>query len=252
MPIPFSRKAVRRGCKKAQITNNPQILQRIAVENRHQHQSGLIVSLSISVLLICSLVGQSQAQMATHLFDLQMNSGTIAEQPWPCVSFVGMRLWDSQVHWRDINTAPGIYDWSLLDLWLADAQLHNIDVLYTFGEVPGWASSDPNDGHCSGGSGACDPPNDLNADGSGTDQHWKDFVSAIVSYSKNSNTGHIRSWELWDEGLGNPLRWTGTIAQLIRMAHDATAIIKEADSSAVVLNPSFGPELRNSRDLLDQ
>jgi hypothetical protein len=36
------------------------------------------------------------------------------------------------------------------------------------------------------------------------------------------------------------------------MAHDATAIIKAADSSALVLNPSFGPELRNSRDLLDQ
>lgn len=251
MPKPFPRKAVRPGCKKTQKAHNLQILQRTAPEYQ-QHSSRIFYFSIILVLSLCSLVGQSWAQKAEELFDLQMNSGTIAEQPWPCVPFVGMRLWDSQVHWRDINTAPGIYDWSLLELWLADAQLYHADVLYTFGEVPGWASSDPSDGSCSGGLGACDPPDDLNADGSGSDQHWKDFVNAIVSYNKNSNTGHIRSWELWDEGLGNPLRWTGTIAQLIRMAHDATTIIKTADPSALILNPSFGPELRNSRDMLDQ
>lgn len=249
MSKPFPREAVRLRCQ-VEI-ENLQILRRIAVECRKRPDRVIFPSV-IFIVFICSLAGQSLAQASQGLFSLQMNSGTIAQQPWPCVSFGGMRLWDSQVHWRDINTGPGVYDWTLLEEWLADAQLHNVNVLYTFGEVPSWASSDPGDSSCHGGLGACDPPNDLNPDGSGSDQHWKDFVGALVSYNQNSRTGHIKYWELWDEGLGNPLRWTGTIAQLIRMARDATAIIKSADPSALILNASFGPELRNSRDLLAQ
>jgi len=234
-----------------EIADNLQSTHRTAIEYP-EYCERFMFSVAIFLLLICSLVGHTQGQASPEFFSLQMNSGTISHQPWPCDSFGGMRLWDSQVHWRDINTADGVFDWSLMEAWLAAAQLNNVNVLYTFGEVPGWASSNPHDPNCSGGLGACDPPNDLNADGSGSDQHWKDFVGALVSYNQNSTTGHIQYWELWDEALGNPRRWTGTIVQLIRMASDATAIIKAADSSALVLNPTFGPQLRISRDLLDQ
>ena len=184
------------------------------------------------------------------LFGMQMNGGTISAQPWPTASFGGIRLWDSAAHWRDINTADGVYDWTNLDKWLACAQTKNVEVLYTFGEVPGWASSDPGDYSCSGGPGACDPPDDLNADGTGADQHWKDFVAAIVTHSQNSQTAHISAWEMWDEGLGNPHRWKGTLAQLLRMARDASNIIKTADKSALVLTPTFAPLLKPSREQL--
>jgi len=182
---------------------------------------------------------------------MQMNSGTISQQPWPSVPFGAQRLWDSGVSWQDINTADGLYDWNLLDRWLSDAQGHNVDLLYTFGETPAWASSSPNDSSCAAGAGTCDPPNDLNADGTGSNQHWKDFVSALVSHNQQSSTSHIQYWEIWNEALGNPLRWTGTIPQLIRMAQDAAAIIKQADPSALVLTPTFGPQLPTSRTLLD-
>ena len=182
---------------------------------------------------------------------MQMNSGTISRQPWPSVPFGAQRLWDSGVSWQDINPADGVYNWTLLDEWLTDAQTHNVDILYTFGETPAWASSSPNDSSCAAGAGSCDPPNDLNTDGTGSNQHWKDFVSALVSHSQQSSTGHIQYWEIWNEALGNPLRWTGTISQLLRMAQDASAIIKQADPSAVVLTPTFGPQLKTSRTLLD-
>jgi hypothetical protein len=182
---------------------------------------------------------------------MQMNSGTIARQPWPSAPFGAQRLWDSGVSWQDINTADGAYDWTLLDKWLSEARVHNVDILYTFGETPTWASSDPNDSSCAANAGSCDAPNDLNADGTGSNQHWKDFVSALVSHNQQSSTGHIQYWEIWNEALGNPLRWTGTIPQLIRLAQDASAIIKQADSSAVVLTPTFGAELKMSRALLD-
>jgi len=204
----------------------------------------------LATFILCLSVSAQQSTPPTF-FGLQMNSGTVAQQPWPSVAFRSMRLWDGAVHWADINTANGVYDWTLLDKWLADAQSNNAKILYTFGEVPTWASSNPTDSTCAVNLGSCDPPRDLNADGSGPDQYWKDFVTALVTHNTNSTTGHITKWEIWNEGLGNPRRWTGTIAQLLRMASDASAIIKAANPTAGVLNPSFAPQLRDSRALLD-
>jgi Beta-galactosidase len=207
-------------------------------------------AITLTTFILC-LTASAQQPTLPSFFGLQMNSGTVTQQPWPSVSFRSTRLWDGAVHWADINPSNGVYDWTLLDRWLDDAQANNVRILYTFGEVPTWASSKPNDTSCAANPGSCDPPRDLNADGSGTDQVWKDFVSALVTHNKNSTTGHITKWELWNEALGNTRRWTGTIPQLIRMAQDATAIIKAANPTAGILTPSFGPQSRPSRALLE-
>ena len=188
-----------------------------------------------------------QKAASKFLFGMQMNGGVISQQPWPKANFAAIRLWDSATHWRDINTADGVYDWSNLDKWLQRAQVGCDEVLYTFGEVPSWASSNPGDYSCAGGPGACDPPDDLNADGTGSNLHWKNFVAAIVSHNQSSKTAHISAWEMWNEAFGNEHRWKGTQAQLLRMVQDARAIIKAADSSAVVLTPTFAPLLNPSR-----
>jgi hypothetical protein len=99
--------------------------------------------------------------------------------------------------------------------------------------VPTWASSRPGDGTCDYGTGECDPPDDVNANGSGTDQHWKDFVTKIATHA----AGQVKYWELWNEP-NIPARWTGTDAQLVRMAADARTIILEIDPQAVLLTPS--------------
>ena len=182
-------------------------------------------------------VDQGRAQATAEFFGLQMNEGSVLLQPWPTVSFGSTRLWNSHTHWADINTANGVYDWSVLDKWLAAAHLHNVDVLYTFGHTPQWASSHPNDVNCGGGRGLCDPPDDLNPDGSGPNQHWKDFVDALVTHNLNSPTAHIKYWEPWNEAY-QPPGWHGTVAQMLRMVQDASAIIKAADPTAIVLTPS--------------
>jgi len=158
--------------------------------------------------------------------------------PWPEVPFESMRLWDAGVGWAQINTANGIYDWTLLDEWLNDAAKFGVtDVMYTFGMTPQWASSDPNDPVCSWGPGECDPPKDLNPDGSGPDQIWQNYVAAIATHS----AGRIKYWEVWNEPK-NLFYWNGTIAQLVRMAKDARSVILGIDPQAVMLTPpSHGP-----------
>jgi polysaccharide biosynthesis protein PslG len=202
--------------------------------------SGKLNSCALLLLILFLVLGSSQPLSAQKEFGLQMNSGVVASwqhEPWPAVPFGSLRLWDASVAWYQINTADGVYDWSVLDAWLASAQTTQ-SVLYTFGNTPAWASSNPTDSSCVPAPGSCDPPNDLNADGSGSDQHWKDFVTAIVMHNHNSKTGHIDAWEVWNEPYA-PWEWTGTYAQMVRMASDATAIIKGVDPNATILSPSF-------------
>jgi polysaccharide biosynthesis protein PslG len=195
----------------------------------------------VRILILILLVKTGLAAQGQSLFGLQMNSAVVADwhpEPWPAVPFGTVRLWDASVAWYQINTGDGVYDWSVLDGWLAKAQSGRQSVLYTFGNTPRWASSHPQDSKCVPVAGSCDPPNDLNSDGSGSDQHWKDFVTAIAMHSQNSPTAHISAWEVWNEPYAS-WEWTGTYAQMIRMASDATEIIKRIDPNATILSPSF-------------
>jgi hypothetical protein len=170
-------------------------------------------------------------------FGLNVNVRATQDQPWPAVPFGSFRFWDSATGWAQINTAKDRYDWTQLDKWLTALKAHDVDdTLYTFGRVPRFASSKPNDQSCAYGPGQCDPPSDLKSDGSGSDQYWKDFVAAIATHGKNSHTVRIKYWELWNEPW-SPDFWTGSLAQLVRMASDAHEILHRIDPDAIVLSP---------------
>jgi polysaccharide biosynthesis protein PslG len=171
--------------------------------------------------------------ISANFFGMHMHDGVLGQQPWPGDSFGTMRFWDTNTGWADMNLSEGVYDWTTFDAWLVTAKDHGVtSLLYTFGKVPAWASSKPFDVTCDYGPGECDAPNDLNADGTGTDQHWKDFVRAIATHA----AGRVKYWEIWNEP--NILsRWTGTNAQLVRMAADARSIILSIDSNAILLTP---------------
>ena len=202
-----------------------------------QKDRRVFIGMVVLVLIACALPGA--AQVSPHLFNLSATGGITSQQPWPVVSFGGIRVMENGSSWGEINTAPGVYDWVALDKWLDNAYAGGQDILYTFVWVPTWASSKPADATCRMGPGTCDPPSDLKSDGTGTDQHWKDFVTALTAHNKARANGHIKYWELWNEPHNN-FSWNGTNAQLVRMVKDAYAIIKASDSNAFVLSPTLG------------
>ena len=159
--------------------------------------------------------------------------------PWPTIPFGAIRLWATETTWNDLNPANGVYDWTNLDTVLnASAQNGQTDFIYTFGVVPPWASSNPNDQSCvtnNSPAGSCDPPSDLNADGSGTDAYWQNFVTAVVNHA----AGQIHTWEIWNEP-DILIEWNGTDAQMARMAKDAYTIIHNLDPTALVTTPTPG------------
>jgi len=204
-------------------------------------------ALLTSIFFLIEMVAPAAAQVPADYFGMHANSGIALQppqwwsNPWPVVPIGSMRLWDAGVAWAEINTADGVYNWTLLDEWLGDAQKFHVgDVMYTLAETPQWASSNPNDPTCGPpgwGSGECDPPKDLNADGTGPDQIWKNWVAAIAAHS----AGRIKYWEIWNEPH-NAYYWNGTVAQLVRMAKDARSVILSFDPQAVMLTPPiYGP-----------
>jgi hypothetical protein len=158
---------------------------------------------------------------------------------WPTIPFATQRIWDSwpAVAWTDIHTGPGRFNWAQLDALVADSAQHGVDLIYTFGYVPRWASTNP-DGDCSstlanGAPGSCYAP---------TVEAWNEFVSAITARYGS----RIKYWEIWNEpNAGN--FWKGSHQQMADMAKQAAPIIKTAGGA--VLSPA--PQGTNSHQWLD-
>jgi hypothetical protein len=201
-------------------------------------------SLLLSILLLFALLCAGQTKnnstpaMAQSFFGADL-SGT---NPWPPTDsqgtkakLGGIRLWDDDVKWANIETANKVYDWSQMDKWVDDAQEEGYDILYTFGDTPKFAGKVPKDSPCVAGQGSysCSAPTDVNTDGTGTDDYFSNFVTALVSRYK----GQIAYYELWNEPDCTCF-FAGTQDQLVRMSKDAAGIIRSIDTKAKILSPS--------------
>jgi hypothetical protein len=156
--------------------------------------------------------------------------------PFPTVPFGSFRLW-SIPDWSMINGRPHQdYNWTALDRFLEHTEKHGVEVMFTVGHTPRWASSDPYDMDCAPSlrPGGCDPPKDLNRDGSGPNEYFRNFITALARHAK----GRVEDWEMWNEP-GGRRQWTGTMKQLVRMTKDMHSIVKEVDPSALIVSPAY-------------
>jgi hypothetical protein len=262
----------------------------IAVVNSMGLATGLLAGITTVLASSDSIAGSATLAVSgtqtenanAALFGLHIQLTTT---PWPTIGFTEARLWSdlSTLRWGQINTAKGIYNFSALDTFLAEFYKNGItDVVYTFGQVPKWASSDSTDTACDFATsaalyGGCDLPGDMNIEGTGTDQTYINFVTAIATHVNNPTYllthAHIRYWEPWYEVYRNNIvstynGWTlysirASYAQLVRMAEDARCTIAGTgsvngtpcnampiDTTAEIVSPSdgsnsccFGPQV---------
>ncbi|MGB8834333.1 MAG: Ig-like domain-containing protein, partial [Candidatus Sulfotelmatobacter sp.] len=205
------------------------------------------------------------------LFGLHIQS---ISTPLPTIGFNEVRLWSdvSSTRWAQINKSKGAYNFSTVDSFLAEFYGAGItDVVYTFGQVPKWASRNPSDSACDFATssslyGGCDLPTDINIDGTGTDQTFINFVTAIATHVNDPTYlmthAHIRYWEPWNEWYRNNVVNTHTwvnysvrasYAQMVRMVEDVRCTITGTgtvngipctatpiDPTAQIVSPSDG------------
>jgi len=166
--------------------------------------------------------------------------------PWPTqegIEFSSWRSVSAGIQWSKINTSEGVYDWTYFDRWTSLLEQNHQTVLYTVYSTPTWASSCPsctcNKGHAVPGS--CYPPNDLNSNGTGSDQHLKDFVAALMQHV---GPGKIQTLEVWNEP-NNPSEWGGTTQQLVSMTRDIRTTALSYDPKLKISSP---PETGDGKD----
>ena len=131
----------------------------------------------------------------TSLFG--MHDHSLSEQPVPAdVRFGSVRLWDSGVRWDQVNTAPGVYDWTTLDTAVDNARAAGAtQVMYVLGYTPNWAAKTvkppcvpPNYSNCSYyPTGSPSQPKNI--------EDWKTWVTEVATRYK----GKITEYQIWNE-----------------------------------------------------
>ncbi|MGA8212195.1 MAG: Ig-like domain-containing protein [Candidatus Sulfotelmatobacter sp.] len=145
-----------------------------------------------------------------------------------------------------IETANNVFNFASVDSILATAFVGSVYYAQAaLALTPYFATStaDYTDAtHCnyyvSGGNlttqapGQCDPPSDLNSNGTGANLYWRNWVAAFAAHVNaagySTTHAHVNVWEIWNEPDSGGFWSTkyGTYDQLIRMEQDAYCIIK--------------------------
>jgi hypothetical protein len=125
-----------------------------------------------------------------------------------------LRLWDV-AYWAFLEPADGQFNWTKMDGTIAVGNQNGVkDFIFTFGQTPRWASTNPTDPCTNGeGPGTCSPP-DLNA--------YDDFATHVVQ----RYCGKVKYYEPWNEP-NNPPFWDGNNAQMLTLAQHTYRIAKD-------------------------
>jgi hypothetical protein len=156
------------------------------------------------------------------LHDLNLTS-------WPAVSPGSVRLWDAGVTWRDIETSPGVYDFTRLDGLVHAANAHGAEVTLVLGLTP--------DFYAPPGGNQTSMPTDIG--------HWINYVRAVVTHYSPANWGGTRgiaAYQVWNEA--NVVNfWTGTPLQMAQLTKAAWNTVKGVDKGALVLSPAYASRI---------
>lgn len=149
-------------------------------------------------------------------------------------AFDGIRIWGNpKTLWRDVEPRQGVYDFTTLDQHVDLAESRGMDIMYTLGQTPIWASSRPNELGNFGYGAAAEPANM---------QDWFDYVSKVAQRYR----GRISAYEVMNEPrIGEAIKmyspgfFSGSTAQLVRMTELAAQAVHAADPRALVVCPAM-------------
>lgn len=197
-----------------------------------------------SAFLPIFLCGHLIAQTTLLGYTASSNTANNLVPPLPAFNTTVYRELGSNANWANVETSSGVYNWSHVDNTANHVIAAGVNIiLFQLWQTPTWASSNPGDTNCNatvnGFPGSCDPPSDLNSDGTGTNAHFKSYATALMTHALANWPGIKRVYELWNEPSAGQAEWTGTNAQLVRMQTDAIAIRNSIDPGGLICSSSF-------------
>ncbi len=189
---------------------------------------------SICVGASAAAAASEPAPITSQLFGLHVSD----HANWPGVPFSTIRLHDTGTSWREMQPAPGTWDFTNLDARVNRAISGRREVLMVLGQTPRWASRRPDEWSYYG-LGAAAEPADMMA--------WRAYVRTLAIRYK----GRIRKWELWNEPNVKGF-FTGSPRMMVQMAREAYIVLKRIDPKNVVVSPGMAVRTLNSPVWLDR
>lgn len=152
--------------------------------------------------------------------------------PWPGTEVGSLRLWDSGTTWRDLEIAPGRFDFRHLDRVVRTARSHRARVLLVLGQTPAFhvaAAAGPAGAVEYNGTGSTRTP-DLAA--------WRRYVRTVAG----RYAGRIGALQVWNEA-NIPGFWSGTVSDLAALTDLARSEVDRANrrhgTAMKLVSPGF-------------
>ena len=176
------------------------------------------------------------APISSEFFGVH-HQGLHADGPigWPQAPVGSVRMWDNRVNWREVETAPGVFDWTLIDAQMAKARANGASVLLVLGQTPTFHSTNPSAAG-SYGPGASAMP---------TRASWVRYVQETAR--RNIDVwGHVATFQVWNEA--NVVQyWSGTAKQMATLTAWTRAALRSVDPSARLVAPALVSRLSSQQ-----
>lgn len=190
----------------------------------------------VFALVLGAFSAPSQAQKIRPDF-FGMHDSWIRGGTTPTVKLGVVRLWDTGTSWREVETAPGVYDWTNVDAAVGTARKAGLRPLLVLGQTPQFHMADPTN-----------PPSVEGAYGPGANSMprlaaWNAYVSAAAK-----RYGTTVDYQVWNEP--NVVNyWAGTVAEMAQLTAETSRTITAAiGSAATVVAPGFPLRLEFQQD----
>jgi hypothetical protein len=200
---------------------------RISNISRRLLAAGVAVGLGLT-LLPATPASAATARVPAYFFG--MHDGDPVS--WPNAPIGAVRLWDSGVNWRQIETSPGVFDFSRLDAEVDAARGNGASVLLVLGQTPRFHATKPGK-RGTYGLGAASMP---------TLTSWKNYVFKVVHRYK----GRGVDYQVWNEANVSGY-WQGSAAQMAKLTQVASQVVNRNDGSAKVVAPALATRLTGQR-----
>jgi hypothetical protein len=208
---------------------------------RRLRVSARLIAATVAALLAVVMLPATPAPAATGVRVSKAFFGMhdSKSETWPKTTVGSLRLWDAGVSWRQIETAPGVYDFTRLDNLVTVARAHKAEITLTLGQTPTfWTTGTvrpgcdkaPKNPLCSRyGDGASNMPN-LTA--------YANYVRAVAE----RYAGRIQALQVWNEG-NVPGYWAGSPSQLAHLTYTAKTVVHSVNAQlkahTKLVAPSF-------------
>ena len=184
----------------------------------------LLVALSVVSLALAAdeTLRPAQVPVPATYFGMHFHRAATSTRV-PRQGIGSWRLWDARVAWRYLAEQGPSIDFRVLDQLVSLARERRIDLLYTLGATPTWASARPQEKGPYGAGSAAEPrqADDLT-----------DFIKRVARRYK----GQINNYEIWNEPNGG--FFTGSVQSLVDLGCSAAAVLKAIDPQITVVSPS--------------